>query len=278
MRSEVAETIGSAMIELAAPNAPPTNLPPRPPEERAVEQTSASCKGSAPSNTEQEIRGKWEARSTAFGDRMTLIIYDTIDDSLRPGTTGYIPPELFKHFLPQYGRVIEKVLTAAPASFDILDLVETAAGGRKGDGARAIIARRMGNKYVYADPMPLIPGYADFHSICKLLFVACELPAMTAWDHGLYDRDDHIVLSEQHLHNSIRNMMARPMAPEEVPALLDIPAGVRLLRDGDDLIVSTLVCSFTRGIGEHSLRIRKDTSVEDLGVRRIVPVPGMVLY
>jgi hypothetical protein len=134
-----------------------------------------------------------------------------------------------------------------------------------------LIAQYNGQQaYQFRDPLQCIRAKRTIDGVVSALFLAGELPTLSAWDHGLYERDYHFVVTDSDLADALLDM--------EQDEMILVPAGIRVRREASALIGKCLMHSFIEGLADLSVRIKADGSAEKLELAPVLGPRGYRLY
>jgi hypothetical protein len=132
-----------------------------------------------------------------------------------------------------------------------------------------------GQAYQFPDPLEFILANRTIDGVVSVLFLAGELPTLSAWDHGLYDRDYELITTAVELSDAFADF--------DVFGALDVnsvgtPAGLRIPLVGETLVGKCLVYSPITGFGDLTVEIGPNGIAAKREVERVGPSAGVRFY
>jgi len=113
---------------------------------------------------------------------------------------------------------------------------------------------RGGQAYQFPDPLEFIFANRTIDGIVSVLFLAGELPTLSAWDHGLYDRDYEPITTAVESSNALEDFYVGDIDVHEWQSVAT-PPGLRVQRVGETLMGKCLVYSPIAGFDDSTVEI-----------------------
>jgi hypothetical protein len=113
---------------------------------------------------------------------------------------------------------------------------------------------RGGQAYQFPDPLEFILANRTIDGTVSVLFLAGELPTLSAWDHGLYDRDYELITTTVELSNALEDFYVGDIDVDKWERV-GTPPGLRVRRVGETLMGKCLVYSPISGFDDLTVEI-----------------------
>lgn len=219
-----------------------------------------------------------------FTDQKLAGVTPSIDAwfaTLPPGQDIAIPASTYSDALRLYRATAQRLVgwrkepEPQPETVDMMPLLVTLTNAQPllNRGLTAKLNDDEGQSYDFnLPPVTCIRADRTVNGIVSVLFLAGELPMLSAWDHGLYDRGYGLITTDAELDEALADF--DPDRKRDV----GIPAGVRVRREGNTLIGNCLMYSFTDGFAELVVQVSADGIAALRGVETILTPEGIRLY
>jgi hypothetical protein len=214
------------------------------------------------------------AKAFGVGKSQHQPVNDWFSD-LPPNREVQIPGSAYAVTLNNYREVAHRLvgwrkLEPQPETVDLTPLMARM-GSTEFLFGKPLIARYDGKQaYQFRDPLECVRVKRTIDGVVSALFLVGELPRLSAWDHGLYDRDFELVITDSELSDALAEI-----GRDDTVA---IPAGLRVRREGMTLIGQCLMYSFTEGLVHLSIQIGPDGSAAKQVIKPVLAPLGMRFY
>jgi hypothetical protein len=197
--------------------------------------------------------------------------------SPRPGQEVCVSPLEYADVLHEYRTVATRMFEETreghqPAKIDLQPLL-TRMRSTEILLNRPLIAHYDGEQaYQFPDPLGCIRVKRTIDGVVSALFISAELPTISAWDHGLYGRNFVLVTTDDELSEALADIEA------DESTSINVPPGIRVRREGENLIANCLIYSETEGLMDLSIQIGANGNVSKGSPVNVLKPAGRVLY